>query len=73
MIILAEKIKGIISGLKDIGREEGIEEGIEKGREEGEKDGKRKIIKKLLKKLTADEVSNLLDIEKTTLLNIVQK
>ena len=89
MIGLTEKIEGIISGLKDIGREEGreegieegiekgreegIEEGIEKGREEGEKDGERKIIKKLLKKVTADEVSNLLDIEKTTLLNIVQK
>ena len=61
MIILAEKIKGIISGLKDIGREE------------GKKDGERKIIKKLLKKLTADEVSNLLDIEKTTLLKMLSE
>ena len=69
MIILAEKIKGIISGLKDIGREEGRE----KGREKGKKDGERKIIKKLLKKLTADEVSNLLDIEKTTLLKILSE
>lgn len=61
MIGLAEKIEGILSEIKNKSEKDGI------------KKGKREIIQKLLNIFTEDEVSNLLGIEKATLLNILQK
>ena len=61
MIGLSEKIEGVISEIEN------------NAREDGEKKGERKIIKKLLKTFTEDEVSKILDIEKTTLLTLIHK
>lgn len=61
MIGLSEKIDGVISEIEN------------NAREDGEKKGERKIIKKLLKTFTEDEVSKILDIEKTTLLTLIHK
>ena len=69
MIGLAEKIEGIISEIKDNARKDGEK----KGRKDGEKKGRKDIINRLLKKYTEDEVSKLLDMEKATLINILQK
>ena len=61
MIGLTEKIEGIISDIENAARKE------------GEKKGRKDIINRLLKKYTEDEVSKLLDMEKATLINILQK
>ena len=61
MIGLSEKIEGVISEIEN------------NAREDREKKGERKIIKKLLKTFTEDEVSKILDIEKTTLLTLIHK
>ena len=57
MIDLTAKFEGELAKIKN----EGVEQ------------GKRSIIEKLLKKNSLDEVSKLLDIEKSTLLNIIEK
>ena len=58
---MTEKIQGIISEMKD------------KGRKKGRNEERKSIIKKLLKKYSPEEVSKILDMDKTTLQNIIQK
>ena len=58
---MTEKIQGIISEMKD------------KARNEGRNEERKSIIKKLLKKYSPEEVSKILDMDKTTLQNIIQK
>ena len=62
---LAEKINGVISELKNAARAEGEKDGIKKGRKD--------IINRLLEKFTSDDVSEMLEIEKTALLNMLEK
>ena len=61
MIDLTAKFEGELAKI----RNEGFKQGFEQG--------KRIIIERLLKKNSLDEVSKLLDIEKSTLLNIIEK
>ena len=72
MIGLTEKINGVISELKNAARAEGEKDGIKKGRKDGIEKGRKDIIKILLKKYTEEEVSKLLDINKSTIINILQ-
>ena len=64
MIGLTEKIEGIISQIRNEGKEE--------WENEGKKEGEKNIITKLLKKYSLDEVSQILEIEKTTLQDILK-
>ncbi len=61
MIGLTEKINGVISELKNAARAE------------GEKNGRKDIINRLLEKFTSDDVSEMLEIEKTALLNMLEE
>ncbi len=45
----------------------------DKARNEGRNEERKSIIKKLLKKYSPEEVSKILDMDKTTLQNIIQK
>ena len=65
MIDLTVKFEGELAKIKNEGFKQGFEQGVEQG--------KRSIIEKLLKKNSIDDVSKLLDIEKSTLLRIIEK
>ena len=69
MIGLAEKIEGVIAQI----RNEGERKGKIEGRIEGKREGEKNIIKKLLKKYSPEEVCTILNIEKTTLTNILKE
>ena len=69
MIDLTAKFEGELAKI----RNEGFKQGFKQGFEQGFEQGKRIIIERLLKKNSLDEVSKLLDIEKSTLLYIIEK
>ena len=65
MIGMAEKIKGLFAQLKD--------EGWDEGWDDGRKYEKKEVIKQLLKTLSIDSVSNLLEMDRMDIENILKK
>ena len=56
------------------GREEGLKEGLEQGLKQGREEGLKDIVKKMVnRKYTLDEISELLNIEKNYLIDLLDK
>ena len=69
MINMAEAYQGVIAEIRNEARNDGLNEGRNQGRDEG----KKSIIIRLLKKYSVEEVSELLEMKSSEILNILNK
>ena len=65
MINMAESYQGVISEIRN--------DGINEGRNQGRDEGKKSIISRLLKKYSVEEVSEILEMKSSEILNIINK
>ena len=65
MINMAEAYQGVISEIRN--------DGINEGRNQGRDEGKKSIISRLLKKYSVEEVSEILEMKSSEILNIINK